>query len=100
MTTNAKAATVGIGAALENESAGQRIQFSGCILTQSPPSLPEKLTNRPTLATRTTCTRWGCRRTAKVLHVPELGGAQEQLCPRCWRLALNKEHIVSVRRRL
>jgi hypothetical protein len=100
MILKVKAATVGAGAALETQSAGQRIKFARAILAQPQPILPRKITNKPISNVPSTCARWPCRRVAIAIHVVALGGAQQQLCRRCWRAARELERVEVARRKL
>ena len=94
MTTRTKAATVRVGAALENQPAGQRIRFPRARIAHSQPTLPRKITTRPR------CARWHCPRPAVATHVAALHGTQERLCARCWRAAREQERVEVARVKL
>jgi hypothetical protein len=96
MITKTKAATVGAGAALENQSARQRIKFSRASLAQSLSTLPGKITIRPipktTVLRAAPCDQWRCSEKAVITNVVTLDGPQMRLCRRHWQEEQDREH--------
>lgn len=94
MTINTKAASGCDGAAFENSSAGQRIEFSKSILTQSQSAPPQKNASTSTL-NAPMCACWPCPHEAVASHVTKIGGPQLRLCRRHWLMA-RKQGFVEV----